>query len=391
MISPQRSTETPCTEPKVRSNRRSSGWKQLSLATTTLFFSWLSSSTQISFAQDASGQFTTPNSSLAPQSYPQQTFTPPQATFTPPQTFDPYGSGSQSFSPPQTYGATGYPGQSPYAIQPYTAQQVVAPNNGFVAPEAVQGVPFNVQPPIPAAQVPATPVPSGLGEPLPPLSSPWAMSTDAANTGGLYQPRVRQVPIDVILQEAQTGRFILGGTVNTDLGVAGQVIVEERNFDITNFPRRPGDMFNGAFRGAGQNFRLEAVPGNQVQRYSVDWTEPNLFGYSPYSLSVGGFFFNRIYRDYDEERLGGRVAIGYVVTPDLQVSSEIRLENVEISDPRVNGVAILDNALGDSDVYTGRVRLTHNTHVIIILPLKVTSSKRFMIKSLVSLIFHVSS
>ncbi len=179
------------------------------------------------------------------------------------------------------------------------------------------------------------------------------MNTDQANTSGLYQPRVRDVPIDVYLQEAQTGRLILGGTVNTDLGVAGQIIVEERNFDITNFPRRPSDMFNGAFRGAGQNFRLEAVPGNQVQRYSVDWTEPNLFGYSPYSLSVGGFFFDRLYRDWDEERLGGRVAIGYVVTPDLQVTSEIRLENVDISDPRITGVPILDRSLGDNDVYTG--------------------------------------
>lgn len=206
------------------------------------------------------------------------------------------------------------------------------------------------------------PSPTELGTPLQPMTAPWMIQADEGQiSGGLYQPRVRDVPIDVYLQEAQTGRFILGGSVNTDLGVAGQVIVEERNFDITRFPTSFRDMFNGAFRGAGQNFRIEAMPGSQVQRYSVDWTNPNLFGYSPYSLSVGGFLFDRFYQDYNEERLGGRAALGYVVTPDLQVSSEIRAESVKISNPRISGIQILDEALGTNDIYTGRIRLTHNT------------------------------
>ncbi len=122
----------------------------------------------------------------------------------------------------------------------------------------------------------------------------------------VYQPRVRDVPVHVYLQEGNTGRFMLGGSVNSDLGVMGNITLEERNFDIRKFPSRPGDLFNGAFRGAGQNFRLELVPGNQVQRYTINWTEPNLFGYSPFSLSVGGFYFTRFYRDWTEERLGAR-------------------------------------------------------------------------------------
>jgi outer membrane protein insertion porin family len=180
--------------------------------------------------------------------------------------------------------------------------------------------------------------------------------------GGAYQPRQRIAPIDVFVQEARTGRIILGGSVNSDLGVAGQVIIDERNFDIRRFPRSWDQLWSGrAFRGGGQNFRAELMPGSLVQRYSVNWTERNLFGYLPYSLSVGGFLFTRQYRDWTEQRLGGRFALGYEVTKDLAISGEMRLEDVNISSPRVSGVNELDSALGSNDLYTARFRIAHDT------------------------------
>jgi outer membrane protein insertion porin family len=214
------------------------------------------------------------------------------------------------------------------------------------------------------ALAPAPSAPSVFATPAPASPPAWPLDPTlfpdqpAANR---YQPRVRDVPVDVYLTEGQTGRFMLGGSVNSDLGVMGNITIEERNFDILNFPRRRGDLFNGAFRGAGQNFRLEIVPGNQVQRYTVNWTEPNLFGYSPFSLSVGGFLFSRFYRDWREERLGGRAMIGYEINPNLSISTELRAEDVDIEDPRVAGVPQLDRALGSSDLYTGRVSLIHST------------------------------
>jgi outer membrane protein insertion porin family len=154
---------------------------------------------------------------------------------------------------------------------------------------------------------------------------------------------------------------MLGGSVNSDLGVMGNITIEERNFDIMKFPRRPRDLFNGAFRGGGQNFRLEIVPGNQVQRYTANWTQPNLFGYSPFSLSVGGFYFQRYYRDWNEGRLGGRLALGYEVSPDLSVTTELRAEDIDIKNPRVLTVPRLNRVLGSNDLYTGRVSLIHST------------------------------
>lgn len=176
-----------------------------------------------------------------------------------------------------------------------------------------------------------------------------------------YQPVERLAPIDVFVQEARTGRVILGGAVNSDLGVSGQLVIEERNFDIWRFPRSWDQVWSGrAFRGGGQNFRAELMPGTQVQRYTVNWTERNLFDL-PYSLSVGGFLYTRQYRDWTEQRLGGRVALGYEITKDLAISTELRMEDVNVFDARLSGVQELDDALGSNDVYRGRWRLVHDT------------------------------
>lgn len=179
---------------------------------------------------------------------------------------------------------------------------------------------------------------------------------------GAYQPRVEVAPLDVYVQEKRTGRVILGGSVNSDLGVAGQLIIDERNFDIRAVPRSWSEFFSGyAFRGAGQSFRIELMPGNQVERYTANWTTPNLFGYMPYSLSVGGYYFTRQYRDWTERRMGGRVGLGYNITKDLSIGTEIRGEQVKISNPRITGVPKLDNVLGKNDLYSVRLSLAHDT------------------------------
>ena len=166
-------------------------------------------------------------------------------------------------------------------------------------------------------------------------------------------------PIDVYVQEGRTCRILLGGTVNSDLGLAGQFIAEDRNFDLFRiFHRGYG---TGRRFGAGQHFRLELMPGNEVHRYTVSWAQPNLFGYSPWSLSLGGFFYRRQLDDWDEQRLGGRVALGRELTSELSFSAEFRGESVEVLNPRQLGVPELDQALGANSVYRGRVKLVHDT------------------------------
>ncbi len=201
--------------------------------------------------------------------------------------------------------------------------------------------------------------PGTLGSPV----APGVIGIDpSSEISTPYQPPERTTPLIVHLQEARTGKVMIGGSVNSDLGLSGQLVIDERNFDIRRVPRSWDDVWSGkAFRGEGQAFRAELMPGTMVQRYTVNWTQRNLFGYLPYSLSVGGFLYTRQFRDWTEQRLGGRAALGYEITQDLSISSELRLEDVKIFDPRVNNVDSLNRVLGSNDLYTGRIRLAHDT------------------------------
>lgn len=235
---------------------------------------------------------------------------------------------------------------------------------------------------------PGAAAPYGAGQPtttfqpgaLPPGPPPEAYQFDPAAAGGQpfeLPPTTAQTPdeifstpsdLDVFVEEARTGKFSFGVAVNSNNGLTGQITVEERSFDITRLPRSWDDLISGgAFRGGGQYLRLEAYPGNRVQRYLVSLTEPYLFG-TNISGSVSGSYFDRNYFDYFESRYGGRLGLGYRLTPDLSVNAGFRAENVGISDPRVNGVTELDRVLGRSDVFGGKLSLMHDTRDLPFMP-----------------------
>lgn len=176
------------------------------------------------------------------------------------------------------------------------------------------------------------------------------------------------VDLDVGLSEARTGRLMFGVGVNSDNGVVGSFVLEETNFDILRPPTSPGDIFNGtAWRGGGQQFRVEAVPGNIVSRYMVSWTDP-FFLDTDYSLTTSGFFFNRFYNDWDEERLGGRIGVGRQLTNEISVNAALRLEDVTITDPRAPTPPILARSLGSNFLSTVRLGVAHDTRDAPFLP-----------------------
>lgn len=248
-------------------------------------------------------------------------------------------------------------GQSPPSTPSYTAP----PSGGWTTVGTGAGPAVNnYQPAVGAAPgvvgVPGeAPPPAGWDNiPVPP---------------SMQQPPANFADLDAMVQETQTGRFQFGVGVNSDAGVTGQIVIDERNFDITRLPNSWDEVINGtAMRGAGQGFRLEAMPGSQVQRYLASFTEPYLFGFSPISFNISGFYFTRAYTDWMEERLGGRAALGYRLSPDLSVSAALRAENVDISQPRVLGVPELDAVVGSNDLFTARFTLTHDTRDIPFFP-----------------------
>ncbi len=255
--------------------------------------------------------------------------------------------------PPVTYSA---PAQTPnYQALPGGVPQTTVPAPPVSAPQGV---------------TPTTPSMQPLGDygMAPPVVIDPNQPTTFDPYGGapaappVYLPEIRDADVEITGYPARTGRLMVGGAVNSDAGVTGQITLDERNFDITRWPSSFRDLANGtAFRGAGQTFRLEAMPGSEFKRYTASFADPNLFGYLPFSFGASAFLFDRIYQDWNEERLGGRLSLGYRVTPELSLTTAINGSNVEISRPRRNDVAALNRVVGDNDLYTGEFRLTHDT------------------------------
>ncbi|QDU79590.1 Outer membrane protein assembly factor BamA precursor [Polystyrenella longa] len=174
-------------------------------------------------------------------------------------------------------------------------------------------------------------------------------------------PPTGQLDIRADLTEARTGRFMFGVGVNSDSGVAGNIVLEEQNFDLWRPPTSFQDIINGtAWRGAGQKFRLEAVPGSEIGRYTASWSDP-YFMDTEYSFGVSAFYFTRFYPDWDEQRTGGRFTLGKQLTPEWTVSGSFRLEDIEIDDPSIPTPQELTDALGSSLLTTVKGAVTHDT------------------------------
>ncbi len=171
-------------------------------------------------------------------------------------------------------------------------------------------------------------------------------------------------------QETQTGRLMLGMGVNSDAGIVGNIILDERNFDWRRPPRSFEDVRNGiAFRGAGQRFRINASPGSEVNRYLMSFQEPYLFD-SPISLGLSGSYFDRRFRDWDEQRLGGRILTGYQwVERDLSMALSYRGESVKISNaPNAGLVPALAEVLGDNVLHGFKLTVVNDTRDSSFLP-----------------------
>lgn len=228
---------------------------------------------------------------------------------------------------------------------------------------------YAYQPVTPAAQ-PTYGAP-GYGLPAPPADAMNGISPITPTYPNFQPPSVvlpeataTPTPLDVFVEETRTGQFMFGVTVNSNAGLVGNVVLSERNFDIFNPPTSWDDFATGrAFRGAGQGFRLEAQPGTVLQRYLVSFTEPYFLG-SDFSFDTSGYYFSRAYFDWVEQRVGGRLALGRRLTPDLSLVGALRLEDVDMFEYRVNGVPQLEAVRGHSDLYTGRVTLNHDTRDI---------------------------
>lgn len=191
--------------------------------------------------------------------------------------------------------------------------------------------------------------------------------------GGPYFNKAPELPpgyvdLNAVGTEGRTGRIMFGAGVNSDNGVVGSFVWEENNFDLFNPPRNFSDVINGrAFRGGGQRFRAEAAPGDIVSRYAVNWVD-QYFMHTDYALSLSGFYYNRFFDDWDEDRTGGRIGLGRQLSPEQSVNATLRIEEVNISGQTVPTPAVLAQSVGSNFLSTIRLTATNDTRDATILP-----------------------
>ncbi|WP_337176940.1 POTRA domain-containing protein [Paludisphaera sp.] len=214
----------------------------------------------------------------------------------------PFGSGGSFFSPP----ANTVP---PIAVPAPAGPPVIG------APGAA--VPGRDQPPV------------GSGEPPGSFPSiPGLNMTDVGPDRNDPFPNRSYADIVTTLEEAPTGRLMVGVAASSFQGLFGNVTVYEKNFDLFNVPRSFNDIFNGtAFRGGGQEFRMDLQPGTLINRFQMSIREPYLFG-MPIGGAAAGYMFNRLYPNWSEARGGGRFSLGRQFGTSTYADVAMRVEDV---------------------------------------------------------------
>lgn len=178
--------------------------------------------------------------------------------------------------------------------------------------------------------------------------------TDSATISALGNyPDKRDALVSVT--EGQTGLVMLGAGVASDSGVIGQLIFEQRNFDISDKPESLYELITGkAFKGAGQNLRISLQPGTEVSEYSISFTEP-YFRDKPISLDVVGSSWERWRESYDEGRTKGFVGFEKREKNHWRKSIGFRAENVEVSDVDFDAPQEIFDVKGNTLLYGVRL------------------------------------
>ena len=138
----------------------------------------------------------------------------------------------------------------------------------------------------------------------------------------------------VQVEETETTKFIVGFGVSTDNGVLGMLSIDNRNFDLFDWPRTWGELFRGrAFKGDGQRLLFEAEPGTEVSRFRIRFTEPYLLD-RPMRFDTSLYLFQRGRDAYDEERFGFTASLSKRFFggrfDGWAVEGALRIENVDI-------------------------------------------------------------
>ncbi len=108
----------------------------------------------------------------------------------------------------------------------------------------------------------------------------------------------------VSVEEADTTNILFGVGVTSNSGVVGTISIEQRNFDLFDWPRTFKEFYTGrALRGAGQTLQFKLEPGTEQTRGRISFREPYLMD-KELGFGTGIYLFERGRDAYDERRTG---------------------------------------------------------------------------------------
>ena len=142
--------------------------------------------------------------------------------------------------------------------------------------------------------------------------------------------QTRDVLVEV--QERNTGSFNFGVGLSSDAGVFGEISANQKNFDIADWPLSFNELATArAFRGAGQTMNVSLAPGDEVSTYSFSLGEPHLFN-TDIAANFSGFYRNRFYTNYHEERLSAAISLSRRLGDVWQIGATTRIQKVTLTD-----------------------------------------------------------
>ena len=166
-----------------------------------------------------------------------------------------------------------------------------------------------------------------------------------------------------------TGNFQFGGGLGS-MGSMLMIQYKKSNFDITRPPSSWGsaitEILDGrAFTGGGQQFSLNAMPGTDYSRYSMNFFEPDLFGDHLNRIGFGTTFnrSNLRLRTHDENRTSAALKFSRHFSREWSLWASPGYEIVGMSDFSDGAPEVMLNDLGDH--YLHRVSLGSSYNSVI--------------------------
>lgn len=181
-----------------------------------------------------------------------------------------------------------------------------------------------------------------------------ASITPVGETAGQKNAEVR-------ITEGKTGSIMFGAGVSSTDGLVGQMVYEQRNFDVKKWPKNWRKFFSeNAFKGAGQRLRIAMEPGTEVSRYSISFTEPYLKD-KPIAMTISGSNWERGRESYNETRQKGYLGFTRRMKQGKYRTLAFRFENTNVGSLDNDAPKEIVDVKGDNLLAGIRIGFGRNT------------------------------